>query len=133
MKLICCIDDNGGMMFNRRRQSRDREVVRDILESAGGRTVWISAYSKPLFGDVANVKETESDPVYIPAEDFYFAETPPNNDMLASVSELIIYKWNRSYPSDQKCLIRFDEWKMQSTAEFPGFSHEKITKEIYLK
>ena len=30
MKVIVCIDDNGGMLFNKRRQSRDRKVLEDI-------------------------------------------------------------------------------------------------------
>ena len=32
MNLIVCLDDNGGMMFGGRRQTRDRLVNRHILE-----------------------------------------------------------------------------------------------------
>ena len=38
MKLIVCLDDNNGMMFNKRRQSRDRvlieNVFKDIIKTA---------------------------------------------------------------------------------------------------
>ena len=36
MKIIVCLDDNSGMMFNRRRQSRDRVVIDDIIACAQG-------------------------------------------------------------------------------------------------
>ena len=33
MQVILCLDDRNGMMFNHRRQSRDRAVIQDILEN----------------------------------------------------------------------------------------------------
>ena len=36
MKLAVCIDNGGGMIFNHRRQSRDRELIRDLAENLGG-------------------------------------------------------------------------------------------------
>ena len=32
MKLIVCLDDKNGMMFNKRRQSRDRVLIENVLE-----------------------------------------------------------------------------------------------------
>ena len=32
MKIIACLDDNNGLLFNNRRQSRDRVVIEDILK-----------------------------------------------------------------------------------------------------
>lgn len=49
MKLICCIDNHGGMMFNHRRQSQDREVRRDILSYVGSGVLWMNAYSFKQF------------------------------------------------------------------------------------
>ena len=37
MILAFCIDDQGGLAFNHRRQSRDRAVCARILEDAAGR------------------------------------------------------------------------------------------------
>gem|GEM_PF-5722604 len=31
MDVFVCLDDRNGMLFNHRRQSRDREVIRDVL------------------------------------------------------------------------------------------------------
>ena len=44
MKIFICLDDNNGMMFNGRRQSRDEAVVKDILDFAGEEKVWESSY-----------------------------------------------------------------------------------------
>ena len=51
MILIACVDDRGGMRFNRRRQSQDRLLRQDLLEEAGGRPVWLSPYSLKQFPD----------------------------------------------------------------------------------
>ena len=40
MILAFCIDDQGGLVFNHRRQSRDRALVADLLAEAGARPVF---------------------------------------------------------------------------------------------
>ena len=42
MHVIVCLDDKEGMLFHGRRQSRDREVVGEILKRTKGRRLWIS-------------------------------------------------------------------------------------------
>ena len=51
MKIIVCVDNEYGMMFNNRRQSRDREVIHDIIHNIEG-VLWIGEYSKELFVDI---------------------------------------------------------------------------------
>ncbi len=46
MKIIVCIDDKNGMMFNHRRQSKDREVRRDMLSYIGHHRLWMNEYSR---------------------------------------------------------------------------------------
>ena len=48
------------------------------------------------------------------------------------IEQFIIYRWNRVYPTDVSVEIG-TEWKLTETEEFPGFSHEKITKEVYCR
>ena len=48
------------------------------------------------------------------------------------IEQFIIYRWNRVYPADVSVEIGA-EWKLTETEEFLGFSHEKITKEIYCR
>ena len=50
-----------------------------------------------------------------------------------NAEKIIIYKWNRLYPADVRFDIDLDGWKLKKTAEFAGSSHEKITKEVYIK
>ena len=49
MNLIFCLDNSQGMMFNHRRQSRDKEVIQDILRLSGGHKIWMSSYSAAIF------------------------------------------------------------------------------------
>ena len=48
MILAFCIDDQGGLAFNHRRQSRDRALVADLLAAAGARPVFCLPYSAGL-------------------------------------------------------------------------------------
>ena len=54
MILIICIDDNGGMMFNKRRQSQDKILIKKITELALGKKIRINSYSKSLFEQCTN-------------------------------------------------------------------------------
>ena len=51
MILILCVDDRGGLMFNRRRQSQDRILRADILELTDGKNLWMNAYSRKQFAE----------------------------------------------------------------------------------
>ena len=42
MTVIVCLDNANGMMFNHRRQSRDANVVKDILKTINGASVGLS-------------------------------------------------------------------------------------------
>ena len=55
------------------------------------------------------------------------------NNYIEKIDNIIIYKWNRIYPSDLyfDIDIKNGQWKLIETEEFQGSSHEKITKEIY--
>lgn len=49
------------------------------------------------------------------------------------IEKLVLYYWNRKYPADQYFPIDLTEWSEESREEFPGNSHEKITKVTYVK
>ena len=49
MHIIVCLDDQNGMAFNHRRQSRDRVVTEDICILADGRPLWMNKNSVALF------------------------------------------------------------------------------------
>ena len=54
VKLIVCIDLDNGMLFNGRRQSRDRNLIENIYEMIDNKTLWITDFSKDLFEVLAN-------------------------------------------------------------------------------
>ena len=51
------------------------------------------------------------------------------------IDTLIIYRWNRLYHSDVKfdVDVKKSGYKLKSSTEFAGSSHDKITKEIYVR
>ena len=57
------------------------------------------------------------------------------NPYSEKVEALILYRWNRRYPFDRT--LDFDPAEnglmLREVTEFVGYSHEKITKEIYEK
>ena len=129
MTLYICLDDRNGLQFNRRRQSRDSAVLEDIRSQCAGNLL-IEPFSEKL------IREAEIPYVLPPetAED-YFAENIPSEEVLENTNKLVIYRWNRHYPSD----IRWEPdmaslgFSLKETTEFPGTSHEKITREVYEK
>lgn len=134
MRLIVCVDDGYGMSFGGRRQSKDR-VLRDrILELTEGRPIWMNAYSAGQFSEQTDkicVAEDFLDRAG--AEDWCFAETQELAEAANRIRMLVIYRWNRRYPSDRKLpeeLISACTSPV-SCREFAGFSHEKITEEVY--
>lgn len=130
MTLVVCLDDQMGMMFNRRRQSRDRVLIAELTAAAGVRRLVVSPYSAPLFpADTANVTVTE-DPCGTAGEsDLSFVEDTALR--FEGVTELWIYRWNRIYPADRIFPGIPAGFRLTETTEFAGSSHEKITKEVW--
>lgn len=128
MKLIVCLDDNNGMMFNKRRQSRDKILIEDVLELCKGEKLYINEYSAKLFPENAvEIYENpaEKDDGYCFAENFLVDEE--------NVEEIIVYKWNRLYPADTYFNINLENWTLAEVVDFEGSSHEKITRERYVR
>lgn len=134
MIIIVCVDNNGGMMFNKRRQSQDKKLCERILDLTKDGRLLMNNYSYKLFGNSPQIKADDNFLENCTKDDFCFVE---NSDVLQykeKIQKIIIYKWNRSYPSDLKFPISFDkEWKLVSTENFAGSSHDNITEEVYEK
>ena len=128
MKLIVCLDDNKGMMFNNRRQSRDKILIENVLEICKGEKLYTNEYSSKLFPEnvvevIKNISEIQNG--YCFAENFTVNED--------SLEEIIVYKWNRVYPADVHFNISLENWNLTETVDFEGSSHDKITREIYVR
>lgn len=129
MTLYICLDDRNGLRFNKRRQSRDEKVLADIRSRLTGKLL-IEPFSEKL------IREAEIPYVLLPetAEDLFLEDVPAER-VLQNCEKVVIYRWNRHYPAD----VRWDPdlenrgFSLAETGEFPGKSHEKITREVYIK
>lgn len=133
MKAYICLDDNRGMLFNNRRQSRDKTVIDDILSSS--EPLYISDFSARLFDGRENVITVKSALHDCPDTGRCFVENEAVEACLEGISELVIYHWNRSYPYDTvfSLDLKNEGFTLSSKHDFAGFSHEKITKEVWVK
>ena len=134
MILIACIDDGMGLAFNHRRQSRDSAVCSDIAALVGTVPLWLSERSAPLFEGLGLDILTADEPAFCAGEGEYcFLEFSSPAAFAGSIEKLVLYRWNRSYPSDVKFDISLEDWAIDSALDFPGSSHERITREVYTR
>lgn len=134
MILAVCVDNCMGLAFNRRRQSRDSAVYADLADMARGAAIWTDSRSAALFDGLgANVFAQSAFAEMAAPGEYCFMEfsSPAQYEHLAE--KIILYRWNRRYPSDLKFDISLDSWSLESITDFPGSSHEKITKEVYVR
>ena len=111
MNVIICLDQNNGMLFNNRRQSRDRIVRKNILEYINGAKLYMDEFS--------NAEDS----------DFCFVEKQHINT--EQINKLIVYRWDKIYPADVSFGMNKIKLNLTETLEFQGYSHEKIVREIY--
>ena len=133
MNVIICVDDRNGMLFNHRRQSRDKEVLKKCMEIVRDRRLWINDFSKTLFSGVDGM-EVISDEDFLRkagGEDFCFVEDADVVPYKEKIQRLYLFKWNRHYPSDFRLSLDYSHWKLIEVTEFPGKNNKKITLEVY--
>lgn len=133
MKIILCLDDHNGMLFNRRRQSKDRALRERVLQLAAGSKLWMNAYSASQFEKTEGIEIREDFLETAGREDYCFVENADISAYAHRVTEVIVYRWNRVYPADtyfpEELFSR--QWKRISCEEFSGTSHDTITQEVY--
>lgn len=132
MRLSVCLDDRNGMLFLGRRLSQDGAVREAILADAGNGTVWMNGYSAAQFPEGACISVAEDFWRRAGAQDMCFVENVPVEHFLPA-KEIVIYRWNRHYPSDVKFPLEYalQGLRLLSVKEFAGTSHEWITREVY--
>ncbi len=136
MNVIVCLDDNNGMLFNNRRLSRDKNIFCDIKRLAGDGRIYANSFSFLLLKEYNINALIDDNFLYIAGEDDYcFVENCGLRTFADKINQFVTYRWNRSYPSDFKLDLQLSDsiWKLKSVDEFKGFSHEKITREIFIK
>ncbi len=133
MIVIACVDQRGGMRFNRRRVSRDRAVCERVLERTADSRLWMSGYTAGLFaGLIAPQICVNADFLdRAGAGEFCFAEDPSFAARADRIEQLILYRWNRVYPADEVFPLLLDGWRRSACTLFPGNSHETVAEEVY--
>ncbi len=134
MKLIICTENNNGIMFNKRRVSKDKAVIERIIKTVGDNKLFVNSYSSALFSDKQHNLIISDEPLAeAPDCDYCFVENICVEPFIEKCSTVIIYSWNRSYPSDLKFPREkvIHGKKLIAFNEFKGNSHSKITEEIF--
>ncbi len=136
MIVICAIDDHGGMLFNHRRQSQDCVLRKRILQRTHNKRLWMNAYSYGQFAaeQASQIVVSEQFLHEAAAGDFCFVETCSLAEVKSRIEAVILYRWNRSYPTDFRLNLNLTQphWTQVETTDFAGNSHERITEEIYI-
>lgn len=133
MIIAACVDDAMGMMFNGRRQSRDRYLMAHLEKKASGRTLRIAPGSAELFDAATSVWADEDFLQRAGQGDVCFVENADFAAYISEVEEIWLYRWNRIYPSDVYFPVPLEQqgWRCIGQHDFSGYSHACITEEIY--
>ena len=129
-----CIDDREGMLFNKRRLSRDLSQQEDLLKLCGEKKLWVHSFSAKLFAVFADRILVDDDFLQKAGTgDICFVENQPLEIWKERLEGVILYRWNRAYPSDTKLDLDMTDFQLQEQSEFSGTSHETLTREIYIR
>lgn len=132
MKVIICIDNNMGMLFNNRRQSSDKLLIRHILTLTGKSRLFINSFSEDIIkGDFAICDDNFL--INCPKGDYCFVENADISPYEEKISGLILCCWNRTYPADFYLKTDLSKWRLISEQDIAGYSHKKITIKTYTK
>lgn len=135
MNIIVCLDDNNGMMFNKRRQSQDKVLRTSIKELVKDNNLFMNEYSYKLYKDIddGNIRVCDNYLDECGNNDFCLVENNLLSSYIDKINTIIIYKWNRHYPGDLyfDINVKDEKWELINSEDFEGSSHEVITKEVY--
>ena len=135
MIIIACIDEKGGMLFNNRRQSKDRVLIQHIMQMVGNHTLWITSFSSKLFEEYIGSNAIVDDDFLskIQDDDFVFIEDLEWENIQDKIHKVILYNWNKKYPADKYFELSQDKWQLLSEQDITGSSHDKITEKVYIR
>ena len=136
MVICVAVDDNMGMTFNKRRQSKDCVLREKLMELVGDGKLWINTYTSNQF-DLLPAKNIIVDDDLLNKAgkcDLCFIENLSAINYIDKIEKIYLFKWNRIYPADFYFDIPLNEgWKLISKLDFEGNSHKNITQEEWIK
>lgn len=120
------------MTFNNRRQSRDKNIIGDIHKTLGENYLCLlDSYSIPLFENSGVNTVLYGD--HTNDVKYFFAEKTGIKQFEPQLESITVYRWNKVYPADIYIDIDLSCYKKICSEDFSGNSHDKITKETYIK
>lgn len=130
LKIILCLDDQNGMMFNHRRQSQDRALRQYIKEMTIDDKVWMNNYSRGLYQDFPHAEVCEDFLCQAEHGDYCIVEDQKIAPLKNKIEKLIIFRWQKKYPADMKLDLNLESWNLIEQEEIEGSSH-LILKQVY--
>lgn len=140
MEILLCADMENGVFFNGRRQSQDRGLRKRILRRIGREKLYVTPYSAKQFMEdewdgkleICGNPLAEARAAYCFVEDCPLAQAADREDIEA----IVIYRWDKVYPADTWLKLpangtHASDWLLCESTSFAGYSHEKITEEVY--
>ena len=119
MILMACVDGRNGMAFNCRRQSRDRAVRADLLAEVGEACLWVSGATARQFP-----AEEQS---RLCVDESFLEKAGPGEPCFVEDRSVAPFAGRV-----ERVVLSLEGWTLARREEFPGFSHEIITKEVYI-
>lgn len=128
MTIIICLDDNNGYQFGGKRQSVDREVRNRILKLAD--VIRCDAYTASQFDEADRSRLYIGNDYLSTINGTCFVELSDISDL--KYDRLIVFRWNRAYPSTKKFTVP-EGFRSVSKENFTGYSHDRITMEVFTR
>lgn len=135
ISVALCVDKKRGTLFFGKRQSRDKLLIEEFVNSYLTHGIYVNEYSSPLFQNYEGIHIT-SDPIGdCPDGGMCFIENIDIKAHLDIIDMIVLYNWNVSYPSDSffDIGLRKNGYKLLGKRDIVGNSHDVITKETYKK
>ena len=131
MKIVICLDEQNGYMFNNRRQSMDKKLRQRLISLLDGKPLWMSEYTKKQFDEEGNYVVDNDYENKAAETDFCFIED--KGFSLEDCNEVWIFRWKRKYPYDKKFEVDLSKegFVKENVQKFEGSSHDEIKFEIY--
>ena len=119
------------MTFFSRRQSQDRALRERLLSLAENQKLWMNEYSAKQFGEADGITVDNDYLAKAGQDDYCFVENGIYD--LSVACEVVLCRWNRRYPANKFFDADLESlgFKLEYSEDIKGYSHDKITVEIY--
>ena len=125
---VLTVSDRG---FRGERRDESGPAVRAILEEAG----WEVVHTAILPDEREEIRADEEFLTKAEAGEVCFVEDRPIAPYAEQIEAMVLYDWDRAYPADVH--LDFDPveagFTLAEEREFPGTSHERIIRKIYVR